>query len=84
MTDEEMEKAKKFYEFLKELSECKNGQLKFGRDELIPLASSIMKVSPIEAHNILMKMQEYGMITLGDRFIIVNIDWKNGFRCHKS
>ena len=73
MTSEEYEKAKKFHQFLKQITKGTHGYLTIEREDLVDMASGFMKCEPFEAYRILMKMKEYGWIKEIDRhFIIVN------------
>ena len=75
MTTDEYEKAKRFYQFLKNITKGSNGVLTIEWEELIDVASGYMKVSPYEAYRILRKMKEYGWIKVIDKhFVIVNTD----------
>ena len=76
MTTEEYEKAKEFHQFLKSLTKCTHGFLYIDRKKLIDLASVFLECSsPYEAHQILMKMKEYGWIKeLKTDYVVVNID----------
>jgi len=75
MTSDEYERAKRFYEFLKNITKGTNGYLTIEWEELIDMASGYMKCSPYEAYRILMKMKEYGWIKEIDKhFIVVNTD----------
>ena len=75
MTSEEYEKAKRFLQFLKNLTKGTHGYLTIEREDLIDMASGFMKTTPYDAYRILMKMKEYGWIKEIDRhFILVNTD----------
>jgi len=75
MTEDEYLKAKKFYEFLKRISKSEHGRLNISRDELIDIASAIMKCSPYEAHQILMKMNQYRWLKeLKMDYVVVNTE----------
>jgi len=75
MTSEEYEKAKKFHQFLKQITKGTHGYLTIEREDLVDMASSFMKTTPYDAYRILMKMKEYGWIKEIDRhFILVNTD----------
>jgi len=75
MTSEEYEKAKRFHQFLKNLTKGTHGYLSIEREDLIDMASGFMKTTPYDAYRILMKMKEYGWIKEIDRhFILVNTD----------
>ncbi|MCI4407553.1 MAG: hypothetical protein JHC26_00540 [Thermofilum sp.] len=75
MTDEELVKAKEFYEFLKSISKCTHGFLAIDRKKLIDLARVFMDLSsPYEAHEILMKMVKYGWIKeIKMDYVVVNL-----------
>ena len=75
MTSDEYEKAKRFHQFLKQITKGTHGYLTIERDDLVDMASSFMKCEPFEAYRILMKMKEYGWIKEIDRhFVLVNTD----------
>jgi len=75
MTEEEFEKAKEFYEFLKNISKNNRGHITIRWEQFVKLASCLMEVSPIEAYQILKKMQNYGwIIRIEKDFIIVRLD----------
>jgi len=75
MTSDEYEKAKRFHQFLKQITKGTHGYLTIEWEDLIDMASGFMKCEPYEAYRILMKMKEYGWIKEIDRhFIIVNTD----------
>jgi len=75
MTSEEYERAKRFYQFLKNISKGTNGYITIEWEEFIDMASGYMKYSPYEAYRILRKMKEYGWIKEMDKhFIVINID----------
>jgi hypothetical protein len=75
MSEEEYIKAKEFYRFLVNITECKHGILSIDREKLIDIAAAYMKCSPLEAYNILTKMKGYGWIkTLDMDYIIVDIE----------
>jgi len=75
MTTEEYEKAKKFFEFLKGLTKCTHGFLNIDRENFIDLAAAFMKCTPFEAHQILMKMKEYGWLKeLKMDYVVVNTE----------
>jgi hypothetical protein len=75
MTEEEFEKAKEFYEFLKNISKSNHGYINIRREQFIKLASCLMEVPPIEAYQILKKMKNYGwIIRMEQDFIIVRLD----------
>ncbi|MCY0882319.1 MAG: hypothetical protein OWQ50_00520 [Acidianus infernus] len=74
-TEDEYAKAVEFYKFLVSLSAQNKGILQIEWEKLIDLASSYMKVQPIEAFRIIKKMHAYGWIKMIDRhFIIVNLE----------
>ncbi|BDB97446.1 hypothetical protein [Saccharolobus caldissimus] len=74
MTDDEYKKAKELYKFLINITKCTQGILNIERKKLIDIAAAYMECTPIEAHNILIKMKSYGWIkTLDKDYIIVNI-----------
>jgi hypothetical protein len=75
MTEEEFEKAKKLYEFLKNISKSNHGYINIRREQFVKLASCLMEVPPIEAYRILKKMKNYGwIISMEQDFIIVKLD----------
>ncbi len=75
MTSEEYEKAKRFHQFLKNLTKGTHGYLTIEWEDLVDMASGFMKTTPYDAYRILMKMKEYGWIKKIDRhFILVNTD----------
>jgi len=75
MTSEEYEKAKRFHQFLKNLTKGTHGYLTIEWEDLVDMASGFMKTTPYEAYRILKKMKEYGWIKVIDsHFIIVNTD----------
>ena len=77
MTDDEYRKAMEFYKFLVTITKCNNGVLAIERKKLIDIASAYMECTPLEAHNILMKMKAYGWIKALDKdYIIVNLEKK--------
>nr|WP_011225204.1 hypothetical protein [Sulfolobus islandicus]CAG38243.1 hypothetical protein [Sulfolobus islandicus] len=71
MTDEEYKKALEFYRFLMAITKCTQGILNIERKKLIDLAAALMGCSPLEAHNILMKMRSYGWIKVLDKDYII-------------
>ncbi|WP_054839406.1 hypothetical protein [Sulfuracidifex metallicus] len=77
MTEEEYRKAKEFYKFLVNITKCTQGILSIERKKLIDIAAAYMECTPIEAHNILMKMKTYRWIkTLDKDYIIVDLEKK--------
>ncbi|AON96432.1 hypothetical protein [Acidianus two-tailed virus 2] len=70
-TDDEYSKAVEFYKFLVSLSVQNKGILQIEREKLIDLASSYMKVEPIEAFRIIKKMHSYGWIKMIDQHFVV-------------
>jgi 4-hydroxyphenylpyruvate dioxygenase-like putative hemolysin len=75
MTDDEYEKAVEFYKFLVSITKCTHGFLNIERKKLISIASAYMECTPMQAHNILMKMKAYGWIKiLESDYIIVNLE----------
>jgi len=75
MTSEEYEKAKRFHQFLKQITKGTHGYLTIEWEDLVDMASGFMKTTPYDAYRILMKMKEYGWIKEIDRhFILVNTD----------
>jgi glutamate formiminotransferase len=66
-----------FHKFLVNITKCNNGVLTIERKKLIDIAAAYMECTPLEAHNILMKMKTYGWIkTLDKDYIIVNLEKK--------
>jgi len=76
MTTEEYEKAKEFHQFLKSLTKCTHGFLYIDRKKFVDLTSVFMECSSVyEAHQILMKMKQYGWIReIKDDLVVVNMD----------
>jgi hypothetical protein len=75
MTEEEFEKVKEFHEFLKNISKSNHGYISIRWEQFIKLASCLMEVPPIEAYQILKKMQRYGWIIRMEKdFIVVRLD----------
>ena len=75
MTSEEYEKAKRFHQFLKQITKGTHGYLTIEWEDLVDMASGFMKCEPFEAYRILMKMKEYGLIKEIDmHYILVNTD----------
>ena len=74
MTEDEYTKAREFYKFLVNITKCNNGILTIDRKKLIDIASVYMDCTPLEAHNILLKMKSYGWIKVLDNdYIAVNV-----------
>ncbi len=74
MTDDEYRKAREFYKFLVNITKCSNGILTIERKKLIDIASAYMDCTPLEAHNILLKMKSYGWIKVLDNdYIAVKV-----------
>jgi len=77
MTEEEYRKALEFHKFLVNITKCNNGVLTIERKKLIDIAAAYMECTPLEAHNILMKMKTYRWIKTQDNdYIIVNLEKK--------
>jgi len=75
MTSEEYEKAKRFHQFLKQITKGTHGYLTIEWEDLVDMASGFMKTTPYDAYRILMKMKEYGLIKEIDmHYILVNTD----------
>ncbi|QXJ30328.1 hypothetical protein [Saccharolobus shibatae] len=75
MTDEEYKKALEFHKFLISITKCTKGILTIEREKFIKLAAALMECSPIEAFEIIRKMQQYGWIKdLNKDYVIVNIN----------
>jgi len=62
MTDDQYRKALEFYKFFVNITKCNNGVLAIERKKLIDIAAAYMECTPLEAHNILMKMKTHGWI----------------------
>ncbi len=74
MTEDEYAKAIEFYKFLVSITKCNSGILTIDRKKLIDIASAYMDCTPLEAHNILLKMKSYGWIKVLDNdYIAVKV-----------